>query len=54
LKYLTIKTANSITEEGIEEAKIAISTKATAQLDSEDADDDDSDDAENHNDEDTE
>ena len=53
LKYLTIKTAGAITEEGIEEAKIAISTKATAQQDSaDDSDADDSEDTDNNNDED--
>ncbi len=55
LKYLTIKTAGAITEEGIEEAKIAISTKATAQLESEnESDADDSEDTETNNDEDAE
>ena len=38
LKYLTIKTAKSITEEGIEEAQAVISAKATAQLESEETD----------------
>ncbi len=38
LKYLTIKTASSITEEGIEEAQAVISAKATAQLESEETD----------------
>jgi len=54
LKYLTIKTANSITEEGIEEAKLAISAKANAQLETEETDTDDSDDADNNNEEDSE
>ena len=54
LKYLTIKTANSITEEGIEEAIAAITAKATAQLDGEETDDVDSDDDANNNDDDTE
>lgn len=54
LKYLTIKTANSITEEGIEEAKVAIAAKANAQLESEDTNADDSDDTEDDNDEDSE
>ena len=53
LKYLTIKTAGDITDAGIEEAKIAISTKATAQQDSaDDSDADDSEDTDNNNDED--
>lgn len=46
LKYLTIKTAASITEEGIQEALDAITAKATAQLESEETDDTDTDDAE--------
>jgi small subunit ribosomal protein S6 len=50
LKYLTIKTANSITEEGIQEAQAAIAAKATALLEDEETDDTDSDDADNEND----
>jgi small subunit ribosomal protein S6 len=49
LKYLTIKTANSITEEGIQEALVAISTKETAKLEDEETDDIDSDEAEEEN-----
>jgi small subunit ribosomal protein S6 len=54
LKYLTIKTAKSITEEGIEEAKAVISARATAQIEGEETDADESNDDENNNDEDTE
>ena len=55
LKYMTIKTANSITEEGIQEALAAISAKATAQLESEETDTTDSDeDADDDTDEDAE
>lgn len=43
LKYLTIKTADSITEEGIEKALAAISAKETAKLESEETDSTDSD-----------
>ncbi len=46
LKYLTIKTAASITEEGIQEALDAITAKATAKLESEETDDTDTEDAE--------
>ncbi len=35
LKYMTIKTAKAITEEGIEEARAAIAAKASAQVESE-------------------
>ena len=45
LKYMTIKTAVSITEEDIQEALAAISAKETALLESEEADATDSDDA---------
>ena len=38
LKYMTIKTAASITEEDIQEALAAITAKATALLESEEAD----------------
>lgn len=54
LKYLTIKTAKSITEEGIEEAKAAIAAKANAQLETEETDDAESDDVDNNDDEDSE
>lgn len=43
LKYLTIKTADSITEDGIEKALAAISAKETAKLESEETDTTDSD-----------
>lgn len=43
LKYMTIKTAISITEERTQEAIAAISAKEAALLESEDADDTDSD-----------
>jgi len=49
LKYLTIKTAVSITEEGIQEALAAVAEKATAQLEDEETDDTDSDDADKEN-----
>jgi small subunit ribosomal protein S6 len=49
LKYLTIKTAISITEEGIQEALAAISAKETAKLEGEETDSIDSDDAEEEN-----
>jgi small subunit ribosomal protein S6 len=49
LKYLTIKTANSITEEGIQEALVAISAKETAKLEDEETEDVDSDEAEEEN-----
>jgi small subunit ribosomal protein S6 len=42
LKYLTIKTADSITEDGIEKALAAISAKETAKLESEETDTTDS------------
>ncbi len=45
LKYMTIKTAISITEEDIQEALAAISAKETALLESEEADATDSDEA---------
>ena len=45
LKYMTIKTANSITEEDIQEALAAISAKENALLESEETDSTDSDDA---------
>lgn len=45
LKYMTIKTADSITEEDIQEALAAISAKANALLESEETDSTDSDDA---------
>jgi len=50
LKYMTIKTANSITDEGIQEAIAAISAKETALLDSEDTDDTDSEDTDDEDD----
>jgi small subunit ribosomal protein S6 len=46
MKYLTIKTANSITEEGIQEALAAIAAKQTTPPDSEERDDTDSENAE--------
>jgi small subunit ribosomal protein S6 len=49
LKYLTIKTEISITEEGIQEALAAISAKETAKLEGEETDSIDSDDAEEEN-----
>jgi small subunit ribosomal protein S6 len=45
LKYMTIKTAASITEEDIQEALAAITAKATALLESEEAETTDSEDA---------
>jgi small subunit ribosomal protein S6 len=45
LKYMTIKTAASITEENIQEALAAITAKATALLESEEADTADSENA---------
>jgi small subunit ribosomal protein S6 len=42
LKYLTIKTADSINEDGIEKALAAISAKETAKLESEETDTTDS------------
>lgn len=45
LKYMTIKTAASITEEDIQEALAAITAKATALLESEEADTADSENA---------
>ena len=45
LKYMTIKTANSITAEDIQEVLAAISAKEAALLESEEADSTDSDDA---------
>jgi small subunit ribosomal protein S6 len=55
LKYMTIKTAASITVEGIQDALAAISAKETALLESEETDDTDSDDAvENDTNEETE
>ena len=45
MKYMTIKTAISITEEDIQEALAAITAKQTALLESEDTDAADSDDA---------
>lgn len=57
MKYLTIKTAGSITEEGIEEAKVALTAKANAELESEeeaDTDDKDSEDTKTDNDKDAE
>jgi small subunit ribosomal protein S6 len=42
LKYLTIKTADSITEDGIEKALAAISAKETAKLESEETETTDS------------
>jgi len=44
LKYMTIKTANSISEDQIQEAITAVSAKETALLDSDETDDVDSDD----------
>jgi small subunit ribosomal protein S6 len=46
MKYLTIKTANSITEEGIQEALAAIAAKQTTPPDSEERDETDSENAE--------
>ena len=45
LKYLTIKTANSITEEGIQEALVAVATRETTQSETEETDDSDSEEA---------
>ncbi len=45
LKYMTIKTAASITEEGIQEAIEAITAKAAALLENAETDDTESDDA---------
>ena len=49
MKYLTIKTANSINEEGIQEAIAKISEKNTALLDDDETDSDDSDDSGDEN-----
>ncbi len=46
LKYMTIKTAASITEEGIQEALAVIAAKANALLESEETEESESDDAE--------
>lgn len=46
LKYMTIKTAASITEEGIQEALAVIAAKANALLESEETEESDSADAE--------
>lgn len=45
LKYLTIKTAKAITEEGIQEALAAVAAKETALPESEETDDTDSEEA---------
>lgn len=49
LKYLTIKTADSMTEENIQEALVEISAKAAAPVENEEMEETDSDDAEEEN-----
>lgn len=46
LKYMTIKTAKAITDEGIEEARAAVAAKESAQVASEEEEESDSDTAE--------
>ncbi len=49
LKYMTIKTANSISEDQIQDAIIAVSAKQNAPLETEETDDIDSDDSDEEN-----
>jgi small subunit ribosomal protein S6 len=49
LKYLTIKTADSMTEENIQEALAEISAKASAPVENDEMEETDSDDAEEEN-----
>lgn len=49
LKYLTIKTSDSMTEENIQDALVEISAKAAAPVENEDMDETDSEDAEEEN-----
>lgn len=49
LKYLTIKTADSMTEENIQDALAEISAKASAPVENEEMEETDSDDAEEEN-----
>lgn len=49
LKYLTIKTADSMTEQNIQDALVEISAKANAPVESEEMEETDSDDSEEEN-----
>lgn len=49
LKYMTIKTEDSITEEGIQQALEAVATKQASQPDTEETEGDDSEDADEDN-----